>query len=104
MTLFAGSPCAKMVSRAANLPTVLPRPVESRNNFALNAVLSKCAFLGERRPWADTRRTWVDTMRQNNMVRRFAACSILHSTGLARAASFDGRQTLTSTADSLGYR
>src|SRR5579859_271759 len=80
MTLFAGSPCAKIVSFAAYLPTVLPRPVESRNNFASNALLPKCAFLGERRAWADTRRAELDTMRQNTIERSSACCSILHST------------------------
>src|SRR4030095_13118837 len=83
MTFFAGSPCAKTVSFPRNLPTLLPRPVESRNNFTSNAGPLKLAFLRERRGLTGLRRTTEDTIVQNSM--DYGAFSILYSLqGLCR--------------------
>src|SRR6266403_1109465 len=80
MTLFAGSPCAKTFSFPRNLPTFLPKPAESRNNFTSKTGLRKFAFLGERGASTGTRRTASDTMHQNSMDTNPAGCAILKST------------------------
>src|SRR6267143_4591894 len=80
MTFFAGSPCAKTVSFFRNLPTLLPKPVESRNDCASKAGLLDFAFLGERRTLTDTRRGLQDSIRQNSMERESAECTILNTT------------------------
>src|ERR1700685_1794985 len=49
MTCLAGSPWAKMVSFLANLPTLLPRPVESRKRFTSKTRLFDFARGGARR-------------------------------------------------------
>src|SRR5580693_9326463 len=66
ITFFAGSPCAKTVSLARNLPTFLPRPVESRNNFTSKAGLFEIAFRGERRTLKDSRRAAENAIRKNS--------------------------------------
>src|SRR5580693_6958830 len=69
ITFFAGSPCAKTVSFARNLPTFLPRPVESRNNFTSNAGVFDFAFFGRRATATlrDTLRTDEEATQQNCM-------------------------------------
>ena len=62
MTPVAGSPCAKTVSFARKLVTVLPRPAESRNDFASKPRPFAGAFLGERRTFTGARRVVDDTI------------------------------------------
>src|ERR1700683_1262919 len=79
ITLLAASPCAKTVSFLSNLPTFLPRPVESRNDFTSNAELLEFVFRGERGVLAATRVLAEDCMPQNSIRTSAANCAILHS-------------------------
>src|SRR5260370_36745984 len=69
ITFLAGSPCAKTVSFPGNLPTFLPRPVESRNDFTSNAEVFDFAFLGRRATatLTDTLRTDEEAIQQNSL-------------------------------------
>src|SRR5437773_10150640 len=73
MTFFAGLPCAKMISFPRNLPTFLPRPVESSNDFTSKTALSDLVFLGER-GLTDLRRTAEDMLGETST--NSGACSI----------------------------
>src|SRR5271154_7218201 len=66
ITCLAGSPWAKMISFLANLPTFLPRPVESRKRFASKARFFDFARLRRRRGLADTVRRAADFIIKNN--------------------------------------
>src|SRR6266568_9058635 len=66
MTSFAGSPCAKTISFPRNLPTFLPRPVESRNDFTSKTALLDLVFLGERRGLTVLRRIAEDMLGENS--------------------------------------
>src|SRR6267143_784368 len=79
MTVLAGAPCAKTVSFFRNLPTFLPRPAESRNNFTSKAGLLEIALLGERGTLRDIRLGADDAMGQNSMEPDPADCTILNS-------------------------
>src|ERR1700675_3482723 len=67
ITFFSGSPCAKTVSSARNLPTFLPRPVESRNNFTSKLGFFDFAFFGKRTTLTDTLRTDEAAIQQNTL-------------------------------------
>src|ERR1700683_3516024 len=62
MTCLAGSPWAKMVSFLANLPTLLPRPVESRKRFTSKTRLFDFARGGAWRSLVETLRLAGGTM------------------------------------------
>src|SRR5690242_20475263 len=60
MTLFAGSPCAKMVSFPRNLDTILPRPADSRNSCTSKTGRLESTVGGGRRSLAGMRRVGKD--------------------------------------------
>src|SRR5580765_8154393 len=93
MTPVAGSPCAKTISFALNLTTVLPRPVESRNDFASKARPLEDPFLGERRTFTGARRVVEDTI---TTILRFLP-AVQYCT-LARLALFESSRDARSTA------
>src|SRR5580698_10299217 len=66
ITCLAGSPWAKTVSFLANLPTLLPRPVESRKRFTSKARFFDFARSGAGRSLADTLRPAGDTIRHSS--------------------------------------
>src|SRR6266849_4020023 len=80
MTLFAGSPCPKMISLPRNSATLLRRPAESRNDCTSNARILNFPFLGERETLTETRRAAEDIARQSSMELDSVYCSILNST------------------------
>src|SRR5580700_7189109 len=66
ITFLARSPCVKTVSFFRNLPTFLPKPVESRNNFTSKARFLEFAFWGRRRALPGTVRTAGDVIGNNS--------------------------------------
>src|ERR1700751_1641344 len=87
ITFFAGSPCAKTVSFARNLPTFLPKPVESRNSFTSKPGFFDFAFLGKRTTLTDTLRTDDEAIQQNS--RRRDSKTVQYCTVFGRSARHD---------------
>src|SRR5580658_2304251 len=103
ITCLAGSPWAKTVSFLSNVPTFLPKPVESRNCFTSKPRLLRVARFRRRGALIETLRLTGATIGDNSMapfresVQNCTDCTAAHK-------DFARHETRRSIEDSARYK